>query len=252
QDESGRPAGYAVSMCERIASGLRERLAMPALRSEFVAVGQDARFDAVQNGSVDLLCAGGTPTLALRESVSFSIPIFPGGIGALIHKDAPARLQAALAGEPQPANPRWGTSLGQVMQKRIFVAVPGSRSAAWLERVIRDFGLTATISPIENIDQGLKILAERKADVMFAEHEVLLYAVQHNAVAKDLTVFERKFTVEPIAFALPRGDDDFRLIVDAELSRQYRSGAWSEVYVPVFGEPDEETRRFFINTAVAE
>lgn len=251
-DESGEPAGYAVALCERIAQGLLTAMALPALSTGFVAVDPDARFDAVQSGQVDLLCAGGTPTLALREKVSFTIPIFPGGIGALIRQDAPARLQAALAGEPQAPNPRWGTSLGQVLQKRILVAIPGSRAAEWLEGRVREFGLESTIGSIDSIDQGLGLVAERQADAMFAEREILLYAVRHDTAASNLAVLDRKFTFEAVAFALPRGDDDFRLLVDAELSRLYRSGEWTEIYVPVFGEPDDVTRRFFQDTAIAE
>ena len=83
RDESGKPAGYAVVLCEKIAADLRQELKRPELRTEFVLVEPATRFDAVREGKVDLLCGGGTPTLSLREKVSFSIPIFPSGVGAV-------------------------------------------------------------------------------------------------------------------------------------------------------------------------
>jgi ABC-type amino acid transport substrate-binding protein len=250
QDEAGRPAGYAVTLCEAIASDLQQSI--PSLRSEYIAVEPDKRFDAVSTGAIDLLCAGGTPTLSRREQVSFSIPIFPGGIGVLLRKDVAAQIQSKLAGEPEPFNPRWRASLGQVMQKRNFAVVANSRASAWLEKGIQEFGATATIESVESFDEGLSLVTERRADAVFAEREVLLDALRRSPAQQELKVIERKFTFEPIAFTLQRNDEDFRLLVDAILSRLYRSNGISEMYVPVFGEPDEETRNFFINTAVAE
>lgn len=252
RDESGKPAGYAVALCEKIAVDLQRKLGLQALKSEFVVVAAETRFDAVKEGKVDLLCGGGTPTLKLRESVSFSIPVFPGGVGALIRKDAPSRLRTILAGEPQPFEPRWRASLGQIMQKRTFAVVAGSRAAVWLEHAIDDFDLTATIDPIESFDLGVDRVAARRADVMFADREILLDAVRRSPAAKDLEVIERKFTFEPLAFALQRGDEDFRLFVDGALSRLYRTTWLSDVYVPVFGKADDDTLRFFLNTAIAE
>lgn len=251
RDESGKPAGYAVALCERIATDLQQKLGKP-LRSEFIAVEAETRFDAVRDGNVDLLCGGGTPTLELREKVSFSIPIFPGGVGALIRNDAPARLRAVLAGEPKPFEPRWRASLGQVMQKRTFAVVAKSRAAVWLQHAIDDFDLTATIDPIDSFDVGVDRVASRRADVMFADREILLDAVRRSPAAKDLMVMERKFTFDPIAFALERGDEDFRLFVDGVLSRLYRTTLLSDVYAPVFGKPDDDTLHYFLNTAIAE
>lgn len=252
RDESGRPAGYAVTLCERIATELQQKLALPNLRSEFIAVEPATRFDAVRDGNVDLLCGGGTPTLTLREKVSFSIPIFHGGVGALVRKDAPARFLAILAGEPKPFEPRWRASLGQVMQKRTFAVAVNTRAAVWLEHAIDDFDLTATIDSIDSFDVGVDHVAARRADAMFADREILLDAVRRSPAAKDLMVMERRFTSEPIAFALERGDEDFRLFVDAALSRLYRTTWLSDVYGPVFGDPDDDTIRSFLNTAIPE
>ena len=252
RDESGMPAGYAVALCQRIVTELKQTLAMPNLRSEFLAVEAETRFDAVRDGHVDLLCGGGTPTLKLRAKVSFSIPIFPGGVGALVRKDAPARLRTLLAGDPQPFEPRWRASLGQVMQKRTFAVVPKSPAAIWLEHALDDFDLSATIDPIDTFDVGVDRVAARRADVMFADREILLDAVRRSPAAKDLMVIERKFTFEPIAFALERSDEDFRLFVDTALSRLYRTTWLSEVYAPVFGKPDDDTLNYFLNTAIAE
>ena len=74
QDEAGNPAGYTVALCQEIAQNLKTELALPTLAVEFVSVGAD-RFDAVEQGRVDLLCGPSVETLARRKTVSYSIPV---------------------------------------------------------------------------------------------------------------------------------------------------------------------------------
>ena len=62
----------------------------------------------------------------------------------------------------------------------------------------------------------------------------------------------RLFTFEPLAFALARGDEDFRLVVDRALSRFYRSGNIASIYTSAFGEPDENAVTFFRWNALPE
>ena len=70
-----------------------------------------------------------------------------------------------------------------------------------------------------------------------------------DAAREDLVVLDRLFTHEPLALALPRGDEDFRLLVDGALSRLYGSGRLPALYGKWFGEFDENSRAFFSWTA---
>jgi ABC-type amino acid transport substrate-binding protein len=98
KDESGNAAGYSIVLCQRIAETAKADLGMADLKIEWVPVPLDGRFPALKEGRIDLLCGADSATLARRSEVAFSIPIFPGGIGALLRADAPARLREALAG----------------------------------------------------------------------------------------------------------------------------------------------------------
>jgi len=80
---------------------------------------------------------------------------------------------------------------------------------------------------------------------LFGERAILMDAARRHASSRDLTVVDRLFTFEPLALALGRGDDDFRLAVDRALSRIYRSGEIGGLYTDVFGEPDENALAFF-------
>jgi hypothetical protein len=55
---------------------------------------------------------------------------------------------------------------------------------------------------------------DRSANVFFADRSILLDAATRSPSAGDLTVLDRLFTYGPLALALARGDEDFRLLVD--------------------------------------
>ena len=90
RDEAGNPDGYAVALCKEVAEQdeIRSR-ASPTLTVEWVPVTVEDQFKAVQESKVDLLC-GAADTLTSRKDVDFSIPIFPGGIGAVLRATLPS------------------------------------------------------------------------------------------------------------------------------------------------------------------
>lgn len=66
-----------------------------------------------------------------------------------------------------------------------------------------------------------------------------------------MTLLDRRFTNEPIALVLARGDEDFRLAVDQKLSQLMRSDSFRSLYSRWFGEFDQSTARFFRDTILA-
>lgn len=249
RDDSGNAAGYAVALCQQVADAVKAELGLAQMTVEWVPVTLETRFQAVQQGQVDLLCGSDTETLARRKDVAFSIPIFPGGIGALVRTDAPIRLREILSGQSLPSGPTWRASAGQLLQAQIFVVVTGTTARDWLAKKLNEFQLTAEVVPVDGYEAGIRQLIDRKANVFFGDRAILLDAAVRNPSAGDLTVLDRLFTNERLALALARGDEDFRLVVDRTLSRLYASGAIRDVYAKWFGAPDEPALTFFrLNT----
>lgn len=252
QDETGKPAGYAVAVCQQIVNDLRIALQSPSLAVDFVVVGAADRFEAVKQGRIDLLCGPSVPTLARRKDVSYSIPVFPGGLGALLRADAPAQLREVLSGREAPYRPLWRGSIGLALQKRNFSAVTGTTSLDWLNSKIDQFKIDAKVVPVDSHDEGVQKVLDRATDVLFGERNMLLDAKKRSPSSGDLIVIDREFTYEPLAMALPRGDEDFRLFVDRSLSKLNRSGMIQSLYRSFFGEPDEDTLTFFRLNTVPE
>jgi polar amino acid transport system substrate-binding protein len=236
QDETGKPAGYAVSLCQEIAKDLKNEIGAPNLDVEFVLVTGADRFDAVRQGKVDLLCGPSVETFARRKQVSFSIPIFPAG----------------LAGREPPYRPLWRASIGLALQNRTFSAVTNTTSLNWLTSKLDEFKIDAKIVPVESHDQGVQRVINRSSDVLFGERSILLDAKKRNPAGRDLIVLDRLFTYEPLAFALALGNEDLRLLVDKSLSTLSRSGETQSLYKRFFGEPDENALTFFRLNTIAE
>jgi ABC-type amino acid transport substrate-binding protein len=244
-DQSGQPAGYSIDLCQRIVATIKSETRQTALTAEWVPVAAADRFRAVQQGQIDLLCGAETITLSRREQLSFSLPIFPGGIGALVRADAPVRLREVLSGRGQTFRPTWRASAALVLQSRSFTAVEGTTSEKWLADRIRDLQVIANVSRVPGYDAGIQALLDRQSDALFGERAILLDASRRHAAGRDLIVIDRLFTYEPVALAFARGDETFRRLVDRALSKLYGSGELYPLYTKWFAEPDESTLTFF-------
>jgi polar amino acid transport system substrate-binding protein len=251
QDGSGKAIGYSVTLCGKVAAEVKGELGLPDLAVEWVPVTLDQRFQAVAQGKIDLMCAADTATLERRKEVSFSLPIFPSGIAAVLRADAPAPLRDVLAGRPA-SGPIWRASPARILDDKTFSVVSGTTGETWLSGRLKDFQLTANIDRVASYDDGIMRVLDRNSDVFFGDRPILLEAAAGSASAADLAVLDKLFTYEPVALTLGRNDDDFRLVVDRALSRAFKSDDFPDVYSKWFGAPDDAVLTFFRQNAMPE
>jgi ABC-type amino acid transport substrate-binding protein len=242
RDDAGGPAGYSIALCQKVADAVKEELRMPKLAVEWIPVTASERFEAVRQRTIDVLCGADTVSISRRKLVAFSIPIFPGGVGVLLRSDAPARLKDILSGKGQAFRPTWRASASETLQFKSFAAVTSTTAEGWLRERINDLKVTATVAPVATYDAGMNAVVQRRADALFGERAILLDLAKRR---KDVAVIDRLFTYEPLAFALPAGDEPFRLVVDRTLAQFYAFGPLHGLYARWFGEPDESAIAFF-------
>ena len=244
-EESGKPAGFSLSLCAAVADAVKAELGLPQLAVQHVKVTAEDRFEAIEDEKADLICGAATATLARRKLVDFSIPIFPGGIGALLRKDAPERLIATLEGREAPFTPRWRATLADVLSKKTVSAVTGTTAAAWLPERRKVLGIDSTLVEVASYQEGVDRVLAGTTDVLFGDRALLLEVAGRSRGSADLAVLSRMYTVEPIALVSERGDADFRLLVDRTLSRLYRSEEFRSLYTQHFGPPESSTLDFY-------
>jgi putrescine:ornithine antiporter len=243
KDESGNAAGYAVRLCKKVAEKIKSDQGLSTLTVEWVPVTVEEELQAVRDGKVDLLC-GAAETLTSRKDVDFSVPVFPGGIGALLRANAPVGLREVLSGRP-PSEPLWRGYPAQLVEKQTLSVVSGTPSEKWLADSLDKLQLTAKVVPVKSYEEGIQRVLDGSSNVFFADRSILLDAARRGPSASDLTVLKRQFTYAPIALALERNDADFRLVVDRALSQLFGSQEFHDLYVKWFGEPNESVDTFF-------
>lgn len=249
--DGGQPAGFSVALCQKVADAVKAELKLPALAVAFVPLTATDRFEAVQQGRVDLSCGTDTPTLGRRALADFSIPIFFAGTGALLRADADRRLRDAMEDRPAPTQPVWRGAPGVFSSNVVFAAVGGTTVEKSLIDGLRTRRISVTVARVPDYAAGVQMVMERRAAALFGDRPVLLDAAKRGP-ADELMVLERRFTREPLALALRRGDDAFRLLVDRSLSRLFRSPEMGPLYTTYFGAPDPGVLEFFQSVALPD
>ncbi len=239
----GVPEGYSVELCKQIVDRLKTRLSAPQLALQWVPVTTENRLREVQQGRVDLLCSPTSVTIARRQEVAFSIPVFASGNRAVIRADAPPALRMALGDTPNP-HPVWrGSPAAKVLEKTTFAVVTGTTTATWLDSRRTALQVDADVVPVPDLRAGLQKVLNREVDVLFGERTLVLGAMD-DAARANLVILDHLFTHESGGLALARGDDDFRTAVDAALSEIYASTGFPNLYAQWFGKFDENARTF--------
>src|SRR5262245_41681661 len=82
-DDQGRPVGYTIELCERIARSLEAQLNV-ALTIKWVAVDERTRFDRIVNDTADMECGSTTVSLSRMKIVDFSSVVFADSTGVLV------------------------------------------------------------------------------------------------------------------------------------------------------------------------
>jgi ABC-type amino acid transport substrate-binding protein len=246
RDPSGHAAGYSVMLCQKIADDVKTELGLQKLAVEWVPLTPATGMQTVQQGKVDLMCGADAASLANRAKVSFSLPVFPGGISALLRSDAPKALQKILEERPAPYRPIWRASPFSPIQHKTLSVVAGTSAVDWAKgRASKIENLVATLDTVGSYDAGVKKVFERDSDVLFGDRATLLDLAKRSVAAAKLRVLTRHFTYEPLALVLARNDDGFRLVVDRALSQFYASPKFGDAYAAVFGPPDADTVEYF-------
>lgn len=217
--DDGKPAGYSVDLCARVAESIGAELRLPKLQTRWVKVTVADRMDAVVKGTIDLECGSTTASLSRQERVDFSLMTFIDG-GSLLATDA-----SGIAGV---------ASLGG---KRVAV-IPGTTTEKALTEVLTKRRIEATVVPVKDHDAGVAALDAGAADA-YASDRVILIGIGRTAKLRDkLTLVNEFFSYEPYGFMLRRNDAAFRLSVNRALAALYRSRDVVPIYTKWFGSID--------------
>jgi glutamate/aspartate transport system substrate-binding protein len=212
-DGNNEPQGYSVELCRAVAEGIAAQLKRTGLKTRWVKLTIQNRIDAVRKGQVDLECSTTTWTLARQGLVDFSLITFVDGGSLLVKSDAD-----------------FGR-LADFKDKRI--AVIGGTTT---ERALDNRALGAQLVKIKTRDEGLALLREGQVEALASDRTALIgMVVMSRGAGGNYKLLDQDFSIEQYALMLPRGDHDFRLAVNRQLARVYRSGEIEKIYARWLG-----------------
>ena len=211
-DTAGKPAGYSVDLCQRVATSIKAQLGLPELTIRWVQVGPPGpRVAAVADGSVDLECGVTSHTLTREASVAFSSSIFIDGASVLVRADSPI------------------TSKADLNTRRIGV-IGGTTTEKAIRDVLQKEGLKTQVVLVKDHLDGLNAIDASRIDAYAADRVVLIGLALNSSDPSSLRIPDEYLSFEPYALVMKRNDPDFRLAVDRALSHLYRSGEIQQVY----------------------
>lgn len=212
----GKPTGYSVDLCVRIAAGIQRDLGLNNLQTRWVPVTVDDRMAAVAKGTIDIECGSTTNTLSRQEQVDFSYQTFVDGGSLLATAASGIKGVADLGG------------------KRVAL-IPGTTTERALKEAIAKAYVNPQFVVVKDHAEGVATLEKGTADA-YASDMVLLIGLA--AAIKDrveLRLAGEYFSYEPYGLMVRRNDSAFRLAVNRTLANLYRTGDILSIFSKWFG-----------------
>lgn len=213
-DPQGKPVGYTIELCERIARSIERQLALPSLAIKWVQVDTRTRFETVISGAADMECGSTTISLSRLKNVDFSSLIYAESTGVLVK-----------AG-------RGLFNFDSMVGRKIGV-VPDSTNANAVRDQLKQRKFDAILVDFPDREDGMAALGRGAIDG-FATDKLVLLALAQAANMRDFTLLPDDLSFEPFGIMLPRGDWAFRLAVNTGLAHVFRSGEIIEIYTKYF------------------
>ena len=214
----GKPVGYAVDLCLRIADAVRKKTGMKDMPVEFLMVTPANRITMVEEGKADLECGSTTNNAERRQKVGFTIPHFITGARLLVKASSPVDRIEDLTG-------------------RKLVSTKGTTPLKAVEQANRERLMGLTIVEAPDHARALEMVGKGEADA-FLMDDVLLFGLAANRPdPKALKVVGRFLTTEPLAIMLPKNDVAFKKVVDEEMRRLITSRDIYDIYDKWFLRP---------------
>lgn len=217
-DGDRKPVGYAIDLCLKIADALRRKLELKALSTEFLMVTPANRIQVVADGQADLECGSTTNNAERREKVAFTVPHYITGARFMVRADSTIDDLSGFGG-------------------RRLVSTKGTTPLKAVDQANRERLLGITVLEAPDHARAVEMVERGEADG-FAMDDVLLYGlIAGRADPSKLKVVGKFLTIEPLAIMLPRGDPEFKKIVDDEMKRLIHTREAHPIYERWFGRP---------------
>jgi glutamate/aspartate transport system substrate-binding protein len=217
-DDKQQVVGYATDLCNKIADAVKKELKLDKLEVKLNPVTSATRIPLMANGTVDLECGSTTNNLERQQQVGFTITHFVTANRFVSKKAAKLNTVDDLKG-------------------KTITSTSGTTNIKQITELSGQKNLGLNILPAKDHAEAF-LMVETGRAAAFVMDDILLYSFVAAARSPgDYTVSKDALSVEPYGIMLRREDPAFKKVVDAEMTRIYKSGEINAIYDKWFTKP---------------
>ena len=217
-DDKQQPVGYAMDLCHRIVDAVKADLKMPKIETKYQLVTSANRIPLMANGTIDLECGSTTNNLERQKTVWFTITHFVTANRWVAKKSAKLDHLEQLKG-------------------KTIVSTAGTTNIKQMTELNAAKNLGMNIISANGHPESFQMVETGRA-AAFAMDDILLYSLVAQARnPKDYAISAEATSVEPYGIMLRKDDTEFKKVVDAAMTKIYKSGQINAIYAKWFQKP---------------
>lgn len=215
---SGKPVGYALDLCLRLAEAVRKQTGRKDMKVEFLMVTPANRMAAIEQGKADMECGSTTNNAQRRQTVAFTVPHFITGARMLVKAESTVNAMEDLKGKK-------------------LVSTKGTSPMALVTQANRQRLMGITIVEAPDHARALEMVEKGEADAFVMDDVLLNGLAAARPDPRALKVVGKFLSTEPLAIMLPKADTAFKKLVDEEMKRIITSREIHPIYEKWFLQP---------------
>jgi len=210
-DQSNRPIGYSLELCEAVVDEIGVEVDDPNLRIEYVKVTSDDRIQAVLQNKIDLECGSTTANAERAKQVAFSPLMFVAGTKLMVPKASGVQSVTDLKG-------------------KTVVVTKGTTNEQAMHNADKKFSLSLNIVTSPDHEQSYQMLSDGKADA-FATDDILLYGLIARHKSQDkFRVTGDYLSYDPYGIMFRKGEPQLAAVVE----RTFRKLGSNHDLIPLY------------------
>src|SRR6476660_3745446 len=210
-DQSNRPIGYSLELCEAIVEEIGAEVDNADLKIEYVKVTSDDRIPAVLDKKIDLECGSTTANAERAKQVAFSPLMFVAGTKLMVPKSSTISAPTDLKG-------------------KTVVVTKGTTNEQAMHAVDKKFSLGLNIVTSPDHEQSYQMLVDGKA-AAFATDDILLYGLIARHKAQDkFKVTGEYLSYDPYGIMFRKGEPQLAAVVE----RTFRNLGSNRDLIPLY------------------
>ena len=217
-DDKQQPVGYAVDICMRIVSAVKQELKLSSIQVNYQLVTSANRIPLMANGTIDLECGSTTNNIERQKQVWFTNTHFVTANRWIAKKSSNIKALNDLKG-------------------KTIVSTAGTTNIKQITEINAAQNLGMNIVSANGHPEAFQMVETGRA-VAFVMDDILLYSLAAQSRSpKDYAISASALSVEPYGIMIRKDDEAFKKVVDKATADLYSSGAIKPIYDKWFLKP---------------